>query len=323
MRAVSQADHWFMTYDNLAIDHESTRPLYGTSLLPSDAARLRQVRAMMAADPAHHRAVEELAVLAVRLTGASAAGIAVVGEAEMHHRARVGSEGPVCGVLDDPLFTQVFATGEPRWVSEANGVLGVTDALVVPVCTQAGLVALLWASSAPAQRDMALLDDLTRVAHLVAREVEHASARMLGGPLLDERTGLYNLHGFETLAEQLLNLSRRRKEPASVMLVGLEGVDHQGSIVVEFARVLRATFRGSDVVARLQGADFAALVTHCDLEASHSVVTRLRGHMGRDVRWQDVRLVAGIVADDGHSGLEDLLADAVCNMFHERPLRLF
>jgi len=293
----------------------------GAPLVPSDPARLRQVQAILAFEPSQHDAFERLVALAVRLTAASTAGLAVIGEREVVHVVQVGWEGPVVAPIDDPVFAQVFASGTRAWVRGAEGALGVDEALLVPVCTPVGQVALLWVAARRRDADESLLNDLERVLHLVTREVQHVTNSAAGGALQDVRTSLYNLRGFETLADPLLQLSRRHGEQACVLLVSLDAEGDLGGYVDEFSRLLRVTFRGSDVVARLQGAEFAALAARCDEAAARAIIVRLRDRMS-GIRWRGVRLIAGVQVDDGESALEDLLADAVCQTFDERPLRI-
>lgn len=84
--------------------------------------------------------------------------------------------------------------------------------------------------------------------------------------LRDALTGLYNLRGFRLLAEQSMRLAQRSGLPYSVLFVDLDNLkqinDSLGHSVgseflVETARILRITFRETDVIGRIGGDEFA------------------------------------------------------------------
>lgn len=86
--------------------------------------------------------------------------------------------------------------------------------------------------------------------------------------LVDDLTGLYNRRGFLTFGHQLLRLASRSSRPVHVLFADLDGLkeinDAHGHAegdraLAAAAHVLRATFRRSDVVARIGGDEFAAL----------------------------------------------------------------
>jgi diguanylate cyclase (GGDEF)-like protein len=91
------------------------------------------------------------------------------------------------------------------------------------------------------------------------KEIQNLSLR-------DELTGLYNLRGFQVLAEQALRLARRSQVPFSVLFIDLDNLkqinDLHGhsvgsSAITETGQLLRDTFRESDVLARIGGDEFA------------------------------------------------------------------
>ena len=84
--------------------------------------------------------------------------------------------------------------------------------------------------------------------------------------LRDELTGLHNLRGFQILADQALRVAHRAKHPFSVLFIDLDnlkrindtlGHEAGSALLVELADLLRATFRGNEVVGRLGGDEFA------------------------------------------------------------------
>lgn len=87
--------------------------------------------------------------------------------------------------------------------------------------------------------------------------------------ITDELTGLLNRRGFFSLAQKQLKAAERSKRAMSVIYADLDGLkeinDTLGhkegdDALVEFAELLKDTFRESDIIARLGGDEFAAIV---------------------------------------------------------------
>lgn len=105
--------------------------------------------------------------------------------------------------------------------------------------------------------------------------------------LVDDLTGLNNRRGFLTLAQQMIKLARRNKRELVLLFVDMDDFKqindahgHQeGDVALQrAARVLRATFRDSDIVARLGGDEFVILAA--DTGSSASIIQRLRQELG-------------------------------------------
>jgi diguanylate cyclase (GGDEF)-like protein len=101
--------------------------------------------------------------------------------------------------------------------------------------------------------------------------------------LIDDLTGLNNRRGFLTLAEQQIKFARRHSRELVLLFVDMDDFKqindkygHQeGDVALQrAARVLRATFRDSDIIARLGGDEFVVLAA--DTGTSAMIVERLR-----------------------------------------------
>ncbi len=101
--------------------------------------------------------------------------------------------------------------------------------------------------------------------------------------LVDDLTGLNNRRGFLALAEQQIKSARRNSKELVLLFVDMDDFKqindkygHQeGDVALQrAARVLRATFRNSDIIARLGGDEFVVLAA--DTGTSASIVERLR-----------------------------------------------
>jgi diguanylate cyclase (GGDEF)-like protein len=105
--------------------------------------------------------------------------------------------------------------------------------------------------------------------------------------LVDDLTGLNNRRGFLTLAQQQIKLARRNKRELVLLFVDMDDFKQindahghrEGDVALQrAARVLRATFRDSDIVARLGGDEFVVLAA--DTGSSASIMHRLRQELG-------------------------------------------
>lgn len=115
-----------------------------------------------------------------------------------------------------------------------------------------------------------LLDD-GRILFVVrdATERKQAEETIRALALNDELTGLYNRRGFLALAERERERSRRERRGALLAVFDLDDLKPINDIhghaagdeaIASVAGVLRATFRGSDVVGRIGGDEFVAFV---------------------------------------------------------------
>jgi len=104
----------------------------------------------------------------------------------------------------------------------------------------------------------------------------------------DELTSLSNRRGFLTLAEQQLKSAAREKKSMLAVFVDLDGLkainDQLGhaegdQALKDMAALMRATFRDSDVVGRIGGDEFVALVTEGSPFRSDGVIQRLQTSM--------------------------------------------
>jgi len=97
----------------------------------------------------------------------------------------------------------------------------------------------------------------------------------------DQLTGIYNRLYFE---EELARLERGRAYPVTVIMIDLDNLKlandtfghAQGDELLKvFAGILRSSFRAEDVIARVGGDEFAALLPQTDAISSEKVVSRI------------------------------------------------
>lgn len=98
--------------------------------------------------------------------------------------------------------------------------------------------------------------------------------------LVDDLTGLYNRRGFFTMADQHLKIARRLRRGMFCIFIDLDYMklinDRHGHregdrALEDTARVLRDTFRESDVIARIGGDEFVVLMMD-DMESNPVII---------------------------------------------------
>jgi diguanylate cyclase (GGDEF)-like protein len=157
--------------------------------------------------------------------------------------------------------------------------------------------------------------------------------------LRDPLTGLYNLRGFDLLAEQMLLVTRRSGQPFSVIFLDLDnlketndalGHEAGSALLVEMAAILKDTFREADVMARLGGDEFAvagqfsaAAVREVARRMQESAEERiiLGSRSGaRGGRSSGLSFSAGCATSepDEQTPLDELLAQADEEMYREK-----
>jgi two-component system cell cycle response regulator len=128
------------------------------------------------------------------------------------------------------------------------------------------------------------LKPLARVIHY-AIERQKAQSRLQNLSLVDELTGIYNRRGFITIAHQQAKLAQRTQSQWVIVFADVDGLkkinDTYGhpegdQALREVARLLKSTFRESDVIARIGGDEFAVLAFAANEAVAESFVRRLR-----------------------------------------------
>ncbi|HEX9887691.1 MAG TPA: GGDEF domain-containing response regulator [Longimicrobiales bacterium] len=103
--------------------------------------------------------------------------------------------------------------------------------------------------------------------------------------LLDDLTGLYNRRGFAELAVHYLKLGRRSGRGGTIFVLDLDRFKtindtlghHVGDrALLRVAEILRSVFRRSDLLARLQGDEFAVLALGSTEDGAEGLEARIR-----------------------------------------------
>jgi diguanylate cyclase (GGDEF)-like protein len=144
--------------------------------------------------------------------------------------------------------------------------------------------------------DTTLLDaaESTVIRDLLRRALQCATKQYLvqtelsNLALMDELTGLYNRRGFLAFADRQLRLARRSDRSLLLFFIDVDGLkeinDFFGhsegdAALVWTAEALEATFRDSDVIARIGGDEFAALAIEASGQSEGSIRERLTEYL--------------------------------------------
>ena len=125
---------------------------------------------------------------------------------------------------------------------------------------------------------------------LLARSIRYAIERqrlleeIRNLALIDELTGLSNRRGFTTLAEKQLQVAKRANERMHGIFLDVDELKEvndrwghaEGDRVLQaVAQVLRASFRESDILARVGGDEFCVLARDCGSKKPEILTRRL------------------------------------------------
>jgi diguanylate cyclase (GGDEF)-like protein/PAS domain S-box-containing protein len=154
--------------------------------------------------------------------------------------------------------------------------------------------------------------------------------------LVDDLTGLRNRRGFSVLGEAQLNLARRLGRTAVLYFADVDGLkrinDELGHAegdraLADVAGVLRATFRETDLIARLSGDEFVVLALESPGDDPGTSVARLEEHLDRynHTTQRPFRLAVSmgvaLAAPDSDESLTELLHRADADMYRVKQQR--
>jgi len=180
----------------------------------------------------------------------------------------------------------------------------------IPLIDSEGMVGMVGLANREGGYSQDLVAQLTpltaMLTQIISRDV--SSTRADTDPL----TGLPNRSAYIRQVQELLADGNRRRKQFGVLLVDLDrfkevndtlGHMEGDRLLLETARVARATLRSGDVIARLGGDEFAVLLPDCSEDDLAHAAERLRLAV-RELRAEGVEglgaSVGGVLASEGH-----------------------
>lgn len=169
-----------------------------------------------------------------------------------------------------------------------------------------------------------------RVAERTAA-LDRANERLLELSLTDELTGVRNRRGFDLLAEHEFALLRRQGMDCALAFIDMDGLKYLNDTfgheagdeaIVELAAAIKRTFRGSDIVARVGGDEFAIFM-NAPIAEAREAVQRLRDELRETVTESGNAIRASIGVVDGFraTSLAELMREADSAMYDEKSGR--
>ena len=160
--------------------------------------------------------------------------------------------------------------------------------------------------------------------------------KLRGSATHDDLTGLMNRRGFYLSGQQALAQCGRRDLPALLLfadVVGLKSVNDSfghavgDELICSVAEIFREAFREADVIARIGGDEFAALLVDFDSESSLAIQRFQSGiaaaSLDRGAQGLAVSAALGVASYHPRSGktLEDLMRLADQDMYLDKLSR--
>ena len=154
--------------------------------------------------------------------------------------------------------------------------------------------------------------------------------------LTDELTGLYNRRGFFTMVEPLLKLARRHENPVFLLYADLDNLKeindvfghHEGDrAITDTASVLKATFRETDIVARIGGDEFVVIPVAGKKDDADKITSRFKeylcAHNAKNDRSYKLSISMGMSCYDLENpvSVDGLLKQAEKLMYEEKMLK--
>jgi diguanylate cyclase (GGDEF)-like protein len=155
---------------------------------------------------------------------------------------------------------------------------------------------------------------------------------LLALSLTDELTGLYNRRRFFVLTEQYLKVAIRTKKRSLLLYIDMDELkwinDHHGHnegdrALIALASILKKTFRESDIIARIGGDEFVALL-ESTVENDEILITRLseniKDHHAKQTRHYKLSVSVGVAQFDPENpiSIDELLSEADALMYTQK-----
>jgi diguanylate cyclase (GGDEF)-like protein len=159
------------------------------------------------------------------------------------------------------------------------------------------------------------------VVHSLVERNRRLVARLAAEARVDKLTGVLNRRGFQERAEVELERARREQAWVGAVTVDIDyfkrvndewGHDVGDRVLERLGEVLRGESRSSDVVARLGGEEFAALLPGADADEAMAYAERVRDQFARDagLGLPPVTVSAGVSAAVSPGTVDELLQPA-------------
>jgi diguanylate cyclase (GGDEF)-like protein len=130
-----------------------------------------------------------------------------------------------------------------------------------------------------------VLDALTNLTNTVISELEEAKQQLKDQANRDYLTGLYNRRYFNTVAQDIIHISKRQNKPVSVIMLDIDkfknindtyGHSVGDEVIKTLSNILVETTRKSDIVSRFGGEEFAILLPFTNKDGAFKIAQKIR-----------------------------------------------
>jgi len=153
--------------------------------------------------------------------------------------------------------------------------------------------------------------------------------------LIDELSQLYNRHGFLSVYQQYLKMARRDNKNLLLFMVDVDGLkminDTYGHLegdraIADSGKILKITFRSSDLIGRIGGDEFVVLAFQASDKNVKGIRDRLQENLDQHNRTNPnfrLSLSLGVTTFNPHDEVlfEELLARADEDLYDQKRLK--
>jgi diguanylate cyclase (GGDEF)-like protein len=178
-----------------------------------------------------------------------------------------------------------------------------------------------------------LLGYLVNEREKLLKKIKESEEKYRTLSLHDELTDLYNRRGFDFLAEQQLKRANRTKSRMFLLFIDIDKIKwindnfgHQegDKLLIDTANILKRQIRGADILARIGGDEFVALIDKTRDDLDEMIAKRLdesiRIYNAEGTRRFKLSLSIGFAYYDPTSprSINELLDDADNKMYEQK-----
>jgi diguanylate cyclase (GGDEF)-like protein len=316
----------------------------GDDQIRREQIRLAPFGALDLVDPDPDDRFDRLTRLAQRVLGVPLAVVSLVRDGRrwfpLHAGGQAVETSPLAPfwartLLEDDVFVVPDATSDPRFADNAivAGPPGIRFFAGCPLSAPDGtrLGALCLVDQQARELSPVELDLVRDLAAMVERELA-----VLRLATIDELTGVTNRRGLLAVGRHVLAMAERFKRPATLLYVDVDrlkdindtlGHEAGDRALCEIAELLTDSLRAADVVARVGGDEFCALLSDTSPETLSPLLARLRARV-TDLNLQPnrdytIEFSEGWVAYDPAEpcSIETLMARGDAQMYEQKQAK--